>query len=68
MTVASQVKQTLASVKSLEASFQTLALTSSDQYAKEIFHEVMMISGEVSRDLRERVMELEKEEPQYRGF
>ncbi|MDF0727957.1 DUF1657 domain-containing protein [Cytobacillus sp. S13-E01] len=68
MTVASQVKQSLASTKSMHASFQSLALTASDEDAKRIFHEVMMMTDEVIKDLAIRVGELEREEPQYKGF
>ena len=68
MTVASQVKQSLASAKSMHASFQTLALTSSDENAKRVFHEVMGLTEEIISDLKGRIGELELEEPQYKGF
>ena len=68
MTVASQVKQSLASTKSMHASFQALALTSSDEEAKRIFHEVMIMTEDIIKDLKLRVGELEQEEPQYKGF
>jgi signal transduction histidine kinase len=68
MTVASQVKQTLASLKSMHASFQTLALTSRDEEAKRTFHEVMLSTEEIIADVKTRIGELEFEEPQYKGF
>lgn len=68
MTVASQVKQTLASLKSMHASFQSLALTSIDEDAKRTFHEVMLTTEEIIADVKARVGELEYEEPQYKGF
>ncbi|MBE4909437.1 DUF1657 domain-containing protein [Bacillus luteolus] len=68
MTVASQVKQTLASLKSMHASFQSLALTSIDEDAKRTFHEVMLTTEEIITDVKARVGELEYEEPQYKGF
>ncbi len=68
MTVASQVKQSLASVKSMHASFQQLALTSTDDSAKRTFHEVMLMTEEIIGDLKKRIGELEREEPQYKGF
>jgi hypothetical protein len=68
MTVASQVKQSLASVKSMHASFQSFALTSSDEETKRRFHEAMLMSEEIIDDLIARIGEIEKEEPQYKGF
>lgn len=68
MTVASQVKQTLASLKSIHASFQTMALTSLDEDAKRTFHEVMLATEDIIADVKGRIGELELEEPQYKGF
>lgn len=68
MTVGSQVKQCLSSIKSLEASFSSLAIRAQDEQAKQTFHETMMEMDEIKKDLRKRVGELEKEEYQYKGF
>lgn len=68
MTVASQVKQSLATMKSMNASFQSLALISTDQAAKRQYHEVMIMTEEIMKDLKARVEELERQEPQYKGF
>ncbi|KAA6482648.1 DUF1657 domain-containing protein [Bacillus swezeyi] len=68
MTVGAQVKQCLASLKSIEAGLSTLALKSKDEEAKRLFHETMMMSKEVILDLKKRVGELEREEYQYKGF
>lgn len=68
MTVASQVKQTLASLKSMHASFQTYALQSSDEDAQRTFHEVMLMTEEIIGDMKARIGVLEREEPQYKGF
>ncbi|ASS91052.1 MAG: DUF1657 domain-containing protein [Bacillaceae bacterium] len=68
MTVASQVKQTLASLKSIHAGLQNLAITSTDEETKRVFHENMLISEEIINDVKSRIGELEFEEPEYKGF
>ncbi|ASB88909.1 DUF1657 domain-containing protein [Bacillus sonorensis] len=68
MTIGAQVKQCLASLKSIEAGLSALALKSRDEEAKRLFHETMMVSEEVMSDLKKRVGELEREEYQYKGF
>lgn len=59
MTEDYHIKVLLASIKSLHASFQTLALTSSDDKAKRDFHEAMMITDEMIDELKNRASELE---------
>ncbi|MGY4111588.1 hypothetical protein ACVIJU_001852 [Aeribacillus sp. SP014] len=68
LTVASQVKQTLASLKSIHAGLQNLAITSTDEETKRVFHENMLISEEIINDVKSRIGELEFEEPEYKGF
>ncbi|MEC1445822.1 DUF1657 domain-containing protein [Bacillus haynesii] len=68
MTVGAQVKQCLASLKSIEAGLSTLALESTDEEAKRLYHETMSMSAEVISDIKKRVGELEREEYQYKGF
>ncbi|MEH7223536.1 DUF1657 domain-containing protein [Bacillus sp. JJ1566] len=68
MTVGSQVKQCLSSIKSIEALFSSLALRTQDTQAKRTFHEAMLIMDEIKNDLKIRVGEIEREEDQYRGF
>ncbi|MFN2743995.1 MULTISPECIES: DUF1657 domain-containing protein [Bacillus] len=68
MTVGAQVKQCLASLKSVEAGLSALAEKSQDEDVKRLFHETMMVSEEVVSDLKKRVGELEREEYQYKGF
>ncbi|MEH7237177.1 DUF1657 domain-containing protein [Bacillus sp. JJ1562] len=68
MTVGSQVKQCLSSIKSIEALFSSLALRTQDREAKRTFHETMMIMDEIKNDLKIRVSEIEREEDQYKGF
>lgn len=68
MTVASQVKQSLASLKSIHASLQRFALTSVDNHAQQEFHEAMLKTEAMIEDVKKRIGELEREEPQYNGF
>ncbi|MFB6496270.1 DUF1657 domain-containing protein [Bacillus haynesii] len=68
MKVGAQVKQCLASLKSFEAGQSTLALESTDEGAKRLYHETMSMSAEVNSDIKKRVGELEREEYQYKGF
>ncbi|MFD3447648.1 DUF1657 domain-containing protein [Microbacteriaceae bacterium 4G12] len=68
MTVASNVKTCLASLKSAQASFSTLALNALDEGAKQTFHECMLEIEQTISDLQIRVATLENEEPQYKGF
>jgi hypothetical protein len=67
MTVASQVKQSLASLKSIHAGLQELALVSQDEEAQRTFHEAMMMTEEIIADIKNRIGKLEREEPQYHG-
>ncbi|WP_026584317.1 DUF1657 domain-containing protein [Bacillus sp. J33] len=66
MTVASNVNQCLATIRSIEAQLSSLALTSLDEEAKRLFHETMMEIGEIKKDLQKRKTEIEWEEPQYK--
>lgn len=67
MTVASDVKQCLTNIKSIEAQLSSLALNSLDEGAKEILHNTMLKIASVKKDLQTRVLELERLEPQYKG-
>ncbi|KON67423.1 DUF1657 domain-containing protein [Peribacillus butanolivorans] len=68
MTIASEVKQCVASLKGVEAGLSSLALRTQDDESKRILHETMMVVNEVMKDVHKRVGELEREEPQYKGF
>ncbi len=68
MTVGSQVKQCLASVKNIEASLSGLAMRSKSREAQQTFHETMEVMHSIQEDLHNRVGELEREEEQYKGF
>ena len=68
MTVGSDVKQCLASLKGAEASLSSLAIRTQENESKQTLHETMMVVNELVKDLKNRVGELEREEFQYKGF
>ena len=68
MTIGSDVKQCLASLKGVEASLSSLAIRTQENESKQTLHETMMVVNELVTDLKKRVGELEREEFQYKGF
>lgn len=68
MTIGSQMKQSLASLKGIEADLSSLALRTQDHETKRTLHETMMVIHEVVTDVKKRVGEIEREEFQYKGF
>ncbi|QRG66786.1 DUF1657 domain-containing protein [Brevibacillus choshinensis] len=68
MTVASQVKQTLASLKGAQANLETFALNTQNQQAKQLYTQAAEQTKSILSTLEQRVTELENEEPQYKGF
>lgn len=68
MTVASQVKTTVASLKSAQASLETFALSTQNQEAKQLFTSAAEQTQQIVTQLDSRVKQLEQEEPQYKGF
>jgi Protein of unknown function (DUF1657) len=68
MTVSQQVKTTLASLKSAQAGLETFALGTQNKKAKDLYTKCAADTQNIVNTLQQRVMELEKEEPQYKGF
>jgi len=68
MTVSSQVKTTLASLKSAQASLETFALGTQNKEAKQLFETAAQTTQSVVDQLNSRVQQLEQQEPQYKGF
>jgi len=66
MTVISNVKQCLSTLKGIEAQLSTLALHAEEEKAGQTFHEMMLVIEEVKKDLQDRRVEMELEEPQYK--
>ncbi|MGV2938772.1 DUF1657 domain-containing protein [Mesobacillus sp. LC4] len=67
MTVASNMNQLLFTIKGIEAQLSTMALNTNVPEASTIFHETMLIIGEIKTDLQDRKTQIEKEEPQYKS-
>lgn len=68
MTVGSQVKQCLASLKSIEATLNNFAIKSEDEQARLAFHETCLKTRKVIKQIESRVGEIEFQEPEYKGF
>ncbi|AIQ47056.1 hypothetical protein R70723_15070 [Paenibacillus sp. FSL R7-0273] len=68
MTVASQVKTCLSSLKSAQASLEQFAMETQNQEAKTLFTNAAEQTQQIVDQVEGRVAQLEKEEPQYRGF
>lgn len=66
MTVASQVKQTLAGLKSAQASFETFALGTENQNAKKLYQQAAQQTQSIIDTVAPRLQEIEQEEPQYK--
>ncbi|MBM7552233.1 DUF1657 domain-containing protein [Thalassobacillus pellis] len=66
MTVISDVKQTMAGLKSAQASFETFALGTENQQAKQLYEQAAQQTQAIIDNLEPRVAEIEQEEPQYR--
>ncbi|MBS4209906.1 DUF1657 domain-containing protein [Bacillus sp. FJAT-50079] len=66
MTVFANVQATMANAKGISAAFSDLALKSTDEATKMIFHECMMEMEPVITDLRARIERMKLEELQYR--
>lgn len=67
MTIAANVKQCLATIKGIESQLSSFALNSLDEETKAVFHETSLTIGDIKKDLQYRILELERNEPQYKG-
>lgn len=68
MTVASDVKTCVASLKSAQASLEQFALSTENEAAKSMFEFASETTQQVIDQMNQRITELENEEPQYKGF
>ncbi|MBU8907163.1 DUF1657 domain-containing protein [Desertibacillus haloalkaliphilus] len=66
MTVATQVKQTLAGLKSAQASLETFALQTENKQAKQMFQSMAQQTQGIVDTITPRMQEIEQEEPQYK--
>ncbi|MFT4414214.1 DUF1657 domain-containing protein [Fredinandcohnia humi] len=66
MTVATQVQQTLAGLKSAQASFETFALQTENQQAKQMYQQAAQQTQSIVDMVNQRVQDIQTEEPQYK--
>lgn len=66
MTVATQVRQAIAGLKSVQASFEQFALQTENPQAKQLYNEAALQTQQVLDQVQPRLVEIEQEEPQYR--
>jgi len=65
MTVGSQVKQAIASLKGVQASFEQFALQTENKRAQQLYENAAMQTKQVLQQVEPRLKEIEQEEPQY---
>ncbi|MEH7416446.1 DUF1657 domain-containing protein [Neobacillus drentensis] len=65
MTVVTQVNQTLAGLKSAQASFETFALQTENKNAKQLYQNAAQQTQSIIDSLEPRLKEIQNEEPQY---
>ncbi len=68
MTVASQVKQTLAGLKNADAVLRIYAAQAREEETVRIFRDAYHEIGEIADEIEDRLKAIELQEPQYKGF
>ncbi|WP_164669222.1 DUF1657 domain-containing protein [Virgibacillus doumboii] len=68
MTVSTQVKQTIAGLKSAQASFEQFALQTENKQAKQMYENAAQQTQSILQSVEPRITQMENEEPQYKGF
>lgn len=65
MTVGTQVKQTVAGLKSAQASFETFALQTDNEQAKQLYQNAATQTQTIIDSIEPRLQQILQEEPQY---
>ena len=65
MTVITQVKQTLAGLKSAQASLETFSLGTDNQEAKQMYADAAKQTQTIIDQIEPRIQQIQQEEPQY---
>jgi hypothetical protein len=68
VTIGTQVKTCLASLKSAQASLETFALGTQNQEAKSMFENAAQSTQQIVDQVSARVQQIENEEPQFKGY
>ena len=66
MTVVSDVKTTLAGLKSAQASFETFSLGTDNEQAKQLYQDAAQQTQTIVDSIGPRLQQILDEEPQYR--
>ncbi|SDJ21028.1 DUF1657 domain-containing protein [Alteribacillus bidgolensis] len=66
MTVASDLKTTVANLKSAQASFESFALATENEQAKQMYQNAAQQAQLLVDSVSPRVQQIEQEEPQYK--
>jgi hypothetical protein len=66
LTVGTQVRQALANAQSVQANFETFALRTKDEVAKERYTQAANRIQEIIDGLQTRLEEIEQEEPSFK--
>ncbi|MCP3761187.1 DUF1657 domain-containing protein [Domibacillus sp. A3M-37] len=66
MTVINDVKQTMAGLKTVQASFETFSLSTDNQQAKKLYEDASKQTQMIIDQIGPRVDQIMQEEPQYR--
>lgn len=66
MTVASDLKTTLANLKSAQASFEGFSLSTENEQAKQMFQNAAQQTQQLVDTVTPRLQQIEEEEPQYK--
>lgn len=67
MTVASQVKQVLATLKSSQGTIRLYAAQAKEEEIRAVYDEAIEKTTEIVNDLEKRLSTIEYQEPQYKG-
>jgi hypothetical protein len=66
MTVINDVKTTLAGLKSAQASFETFALSTDNEQAKQLYQQAAQQTQTIVDSITPRIEDIQNEEPQYK--
>ena len=66
MTVISDVKQTIAGLKSAQASLETFSLGTDNKQAKQLYQDAAQQTQTIIDSIEPRLQQIQDEEPQYR--
>ena len=66
MTVVSDVKTTIAGLKSAQASLETFSLGTDNEQAKQLYQDAAQQTQAIIDSIEPRLQQIQDEEPQYR--